>query len=98
MGTGTAPTNTRPRAANPKLGMILTDGNGATLYLFEKDTFDLLNGHTDWYPSTTSKRAPTAGPRATASMIATITLADGSTHRRGTRTPSPRTQPIRHGH
>jgi predicted lipoprotein with Yx(FWY)xxD motif len=77
------PTPRVATAANPKLGTILTDGNGATLYLFEKDTPNHSNCTgdcaEDWYPFTTSKGAAAAGPGTTASMIATITRADGST-------------------
>jgi predicted lipoprotein with Yx(FWY)xxD motif len=71
-------------AADVKLGMILTDGHGATLYLFEKDTANHSNCTGtcagDWIPFTTSAGAPpVAGPGTTAAVLATITRADGST-------------------
>jgi len=77
-------TPTVATAADVKLGTILTDGHGATLYLFEKDTANHSNCTGtcagDWIPFTTSGGAPTvAGPGTTAAMLATITRADGST-------------------
>jgi predicted lipoprotein with Yx(FWY)xxD motif len=77
------PVPTVATASAGKLGTILTDAHGATLYLFEKDT----EGHSnctgacaeDWMPYTTSGGAPAAAPGTTVSMLATITRADGST-------------------
>ena len=70
-------------ASTGKLGAILTDGHGATLYLFEKDTPNHSNCTGtcagDWMPFTTSGAAPTAGPGTSAAMLATITRADGAT-------------------
>jgi predicted lipoprotein with Yx(FWY)xxD motif len=70
-------------AAAGQLGTILTDGHGATLYLFEKDTSNHSNCTGtcagDWLPFTTNGTAATAGPGTSAAMLATITRADGST-------------------
>jgi predicted lipoprotein with Yx(FWY)xxD motif len=66
-----------------KLGTILTDGHGGTLYLFEKDTPNRSNCTDtcaeDWMPYTTNGTAPTPGPGTSPSMLTTITRADGST-------------------
>jgi len=76
-------TPTVATAADAKLGTILTDGHGATLYLFEKDTANHSNCTgtcaADWIPYTTSPGTPGAGPGTTAAKLATITRADGST-------------------
>jgi predicted lipoprotein with Yx(FWY)xxD motif len=70
-------------ASAGQLGTILTDGQGATLYLFEKDTPNHSNCTgtcaADWLPFTTTGTAATAGPGTSAAMLATITRADGST-------------------
>ena len=70
-------------ASAGKLGTILTDGHGATLYLFEKDTPDHSNCTgtcaDDWMPYTTgSGTAPTTGPGTSPAMLTVITRADGS--------------------
>ena len=79
--TGSAPAVAAASAG--KLGTILTDGQGATLYLFKKDTPNHSNCTGtcagDWLPYTTSGAAPTAGPGASATMLATTTRADGTT-------------------
>jgi|SRR5882757_1664132 len=76
-------TPTVATAADAKLGTILTDGHGATLYLFEKDTPNHSNCTgtcaADWIPFTMSAGTPAAGPGTTAAKLATITRADGST-------------------
>jgi len=66
-----------------KLGTILTDGHGATLYIFGKDTANHSNCTSDcaadWIPFTTNGGAPAAGPGTKATMLSTITRTDGST-------------------
>jgi predicted lipoprotein with Yx(FWY)xxD motif len=66
---------------NGDLGKILTDSQGRTIYLFEKDTgpTSTCSGAcaTDWPPVTT-KGKPTAGGGLTASMVGTTTRSDGT--------------------
>ncbi|MFJ1704912.1 hypothetical protein [Kitasatospora sp. NPDC088346] len=69
-------------AANgSKLGMILTDGQGRTLYLFEKDspTMSACDGAcaAAWPPLTTTG-TPHAGTGVSAADLGTITRADHS--------------------
>jgi predicted lipoprotein with Yx(FWY)xxD motif len=68
-------------ADNPDLGQILTDGDGNTVYLFEKDESDesYCSGDcaTAWPPVTTSGDA-TAGSGADQSLISTIQRDDGT--------------------
>ena len=65
-----------------KLGRILVDGDGRTLYLFERDTgtTSTCSGAcaTGWPPLLTSG-APQAGSGASASLLGTTTRADGKT-------------------
>lgn len=65
-----------------KLGNILVDGSGRTLYLFQKDTgtTSTCSGACagGWPPYTTSG-APQAGSGASASLLGTTTRADGKT-------------------
>jgi predicted lipoprotein with Yx(FWY)xxD motif len=69
-------------ANNPQLGEILVDGNGRTLYLFEKDESDesYCNGDCAkvWPPETTNGD-PKAGDGAQASKLGTLKREDGST-------------------
>jgi predicted lipoprotein with Yx(FWY)xxD motif len=64
-----------------KLGKILVDAHGRTLYLFEKDTGPKSTCFGAcariWPPLTTSGK-PQAGTGATASLIATIARSDGA--------------------
>jgi predicted lipoprotein with Yx(FWY)xxD motif len=64
-----------------KLGTILTDSQGRTLYLFEKDspTMSACDGAcaTAWPPLTTSG-TPQAGTGVTAADLGTVTRADHS--------------------
>jgi predicted lipoprotein with Yx(FWY)xxD motif len=71
-------------ATNPKLGKILVDSKGDTVYYFEKDK---QNGNAStcsgacaavWPPVTTSG-APTGQKGAAASKLGTIKRSDGST-------------------
>ncbi|WP_241003087.1 hypothetical protein [Streptomyces sp. CB01881] len=63
------------------LGMILTDSQGRTVYLFEKDAPTMSNCDgacaSAWPPLTTSG-APQTGAGVTASELGTITRADHS--------------------
>jgi predicted lipoprotein with Yx(FWY)xxD motif len=69
-------------ADNPQLGEILVDGEGRTLYLFEKDESNesYCNGEcaTVWPPYTT-KGGPKAGEGAEAAKLDTLKRDDGST-------------------
>ncbi|MEV7028162.1 hypothetical protein, partial [Kitasatospora sp. NPDC093558] len=64
-----------------KLGMILTDSQGRTLYLFEKDspTMSACDGAcaSAWPPLTTTG-TPQAGSGASAADLGTLTRADHS--------------------
>ena len=64
-----------------KLGKILVDAQGRSLYLFEKDTGAKSTCFgacaSAWPPLTTSGK-PTAATGATASLIATIARSDGA--------------------
>ena len=68
-------------ADNPDLGQILTDGDGNTVYLFEKDEDGTSNCSgecaTEWPPVTTSGSAK-AGDGADQSLISTTKRDDGS--------------------
>ena len=69
-------------ADNPQLGEILVDGEGRTLYLFEKDESNesYCNGEcaTVWPPYTT-KSSPKASQGAEAAKLGTLKRDDGST-------------------
>jgi predicted lipoprotein with Yx(FWY)xxD motif len=68
--------------ASSKLGSILVDGNGRTLYLFEKDQPNqsaCSGGCAATWPPAHSSAAPKAGGGVTASMLGTIKRGDGST-------------------
>jgi len=68
--------------ASTKLGKVLVDGNGRTLYLFEADkgTMSTCDGAcaSAWPPLTTSGK-PTAGAGVVASKLGTAKRADGTT-------------------
>jgi len=68
-------------ADDPDLGKILTDADGNTVYLFEKDGngTSSCSGEcaTAWPPVTTSG-SPQAGPGADRSLLGTIKREDGS--------------------
>jgi predicted lipoprotein with Yx(FWY)xxD motif len=68
-------------ATDPKLGKILVDSKGMTLYMFKKDEADKSNCSgkclKSWPPFTTSGEV-TAGEGVDKSMIGTATLADGT--------------------
>src|SRR5260370_23314841 len=67
-------------ATNSKLGQILADGKGITVYLFVKDTGPSSTCYTScaqvWPPVLTSG-PPQAGTGATASLLGTTTRTDG---------------------
>jgi predicted lipoprotein with Yx(FWY)xxD motif len=69
-------------AVNPKLGKILVDAKGRTLYLFvaDKGPSSTCNGAcaSAWPPLTTSGNA-TAGPGVSASKLGTTMRSDGTT-------------------
>ena len=66
---------------DPKLGKILVDGMGMTLYIFTKDTPDTSNCTGNCavlWPPLVSQGSPQVGSGVNAAMIGTATLADGS--------------------
>ena len=69
-------------ASNPKLGQILVDGAGKTLYLFVADSGSSSTCYTScaqlWPPVLTSGPAQ-AGTGAAASLLGTTTRTDGKT-------------------
>ncbi len=68
-------------ANDPKLGQILVDSKGMTLYAFTKDVADKSNcsgGCLKAWPAFTTTGAPKAGTGVDQSMLGTATLADGS--------------------
>jgi predicted lipoprotein with Yx(FWY)xxD motif len=69
-------------ATNTRLGTILVDGSGRTLYLFERDKpnqSSCSGGCAAAWPPAHSSGAPKAGSGARASMLGTIKRSDGST-------------------
>jgi predicted lipoprotein with Yx(FWY)xxD motif len=77
-----AATATVSVAVNAKLGQILVDGNGRTLYLFEADKGSSSTCYgacaTYWPPLLTSG-APMAGAGANAPLLGTTKRSDGTT-------------------
>jgi predicted lipoprotein with Yx(FWY)xxD motif len=87
-GGGPAPTGGGPTgvatvtAASTKLGMILVDGSGRTLYLFAKDQPDqsaCAGGCAAAWPVDNSSGTPKAGSGVKASLLGTITRSDNTT-------------------
>ena len=69
-------------ATSTNLGMILVDGNGRTLYLFEKDQPNqsaCAGACAAAWPVDQSSGTPKAGSGVTASLLGTIHRGDGST-------------------
>jgi predicted lipoprotein with Yx(FWY)xxD motif len=69
-------------AASSKLGMVLVDGGGRTLYLFEKDQPNqsaCAGACAAAWPVDPSSGTPKAGSGVTASLVGTIKRGDGST-------------------
>ena len=68
-------------ANNAKLGKILVDGSGRTLYLFEKDTTTASTCYSacaTYWPPLLTKDAPKAGAGVTVSLLGTIKRSDGT--------------------
>jgi predicted lipoprotein with Yx(FWY)xxD motif len=87
-GGGPAPTGGGPTgvatvtAVSTKLGMILVDGSGRTLSLFEKDQPDqsaCAGACAAAWPVDNSSGTPKAGSGVKASLLATITRSDNTT-------------------
>jgi predicted lipoprotein with Yx(FWY)xxD motif len=76
--------NAQPAAvgvANNKLGSIVVDADGRTVYLFEKDsgTTSACNGAcASAWPPVTANGTPTVAGGATAALVGTITRSDGT--------------------
>jgi predicted lipoprotein with Yx(FWY)xxD motif len=69
-------------ADNPKLGQVLVDSQGHTVYMFEKDESDesYCNGScAKVWPPVTTKGQPPAGSGVSASKLTTLKRDDGST-------------------
>jgi predicted lipoprotein with Yx(FWY)xxD motif len=69
-------------ATSTGLGMILVDGSGRTLYLFEKDQPNqsaCAGACVAAWPVDQSSGAPKGGSGVTASLLGSITRSDGST-------------------
>jgi predicted lipoprotein with Yx(FWY)xxD motif len=86
-GGGSSPTSgpsgaATVAAASSKLGQILVDGNGRTLYLFQKDQPDqsaCVGGCAAAWPPDQSSGTPKAGSGVQASLLGTIKRSDGTT-------------------
>ena len=69
-------------ATSSKVGMILVDGNGRTLYLFQKDTPNqsaCSGACVSAWPVDQSNGTPKAGNGVKASLLGTIKRTDGTT-------------------
>jgi predicted lipoprotein with Yx(FWY)xxD motif len=69
-------------AKRSKLGAILVDGTGRTLYLFEKDqgtNSSCYGACAGGWPPDTTTGAPRAGAGVSASLLGTTTRTDGKT-------------------
>jgi predicted lipoprotein with Yx(FWY)xxD motif len=87
-GDGDSPTSSGPSgvatitAASSKLGMVLVDGSGRTLYLFEKDQPNqstCSGACAAAWPVDHSSGPPKAGSGVKASLLGTINRSDNST-------------------
>jgi len=68
-------------AANSKLGQILVDGNGRTVYLFAADTGSTSTCYTQcaqYWPPVLTSGFPIAGAGVSASLLGTTARHDGS--------------------
>jgi len=77
-GSSSAPTVT---VAGSKVGKILVDGSGRTLYLFEADsgtTSNCYDSCAQVWPVLTTSGQPVAGPGVNASLLGTTQRKDGS--------------------
>jgi len=80
--SGTAAGGATVAVSGSKLGNILVDGSGRTLYLFEKDkgtTSSCYSACASAWPPYTTTEAPQAGSGASAALLATTTRTDGKT-------------------
>ena len=69
-------------ATNSKLGQILVDGSGRTLYLFEADkgmSSTCYSACAQYWPPLLTNGAPKAGAGAAASLLGTTIRTDGTT-------------------
>jgi predicted lipoprotein with Yx(FWY)xxD motif len=69
-------------ATDPKLGKILVDGNGMTVYLFVADKSTSSTCYTScaqFWPPVLTSGAPKAGDGAQASLLGTTARTDGTT-------------------
>ena len=69
-------------ADNAKLGKILVDGRGKTLYLFAKDTGSASTCYgacATYWPPVLTKDSPLAGTGANAALLGTTKRSDGTT-------------------
>ena len=69
-------------ATNAKLGQILVDGSGRTLYLFEKDTSSSSTCYgscASYWPPLLTGGTPQAGAGVNASLLGTTKRTDGTT-------------------
>jgi predicted lipoprotein with Yx(FWY)xxD motif len=80
--TGAASAQLQVNEANSKLGSLLTDGQGRTLYLFENDTAGASTCSAACvavWPAAATTGGAQAGPGVSTSMLSTIQRSDGST-------------------
>jgi predicted lipoprotein with Yx(FWY)xxD motif len=80
--SGTAAGGATVAVRTSKLGNILVDGSGRTLYLFEKDkgtTSSCYGACASAWPPYTTTGAPQAGSGASAALLGTTTRTDGKT-------------------
>ncbi len=78
----TVPAATVAVAQNAKLGQILVDGNGRTLYLFEADkgnSSTCYGSCATYWPPLLTGGSPQARPGANAALLGTTKRADGTT-------------------
>jgi predicted lipoprotein with Yx(FWY)xxD motif len=69
-------------ATNPKLGQILVDASGRTLYLFEADkgaNSSCYSACAQYWPPLLTNGAPQPGAGVTASLLGTTSRTDGTT-------------------
>lgn len=69
-------------ATNPKLGQILVDASGRTLYLFEADkstSSTCYSACAQYWPPLLTNGAPQPGAGVTASLLGTTSRTDGTT-------------------
>jgi len=80
--SASVPAATVAVAQNAKLGQILVDGNGRTLYLFEADkgsSSTCYGSCASYWPPLLTGGAPQAGTGANASLLGTTKRNDGTT-------------------